>query len=201
MAVKAVQRHQFSASLDAGEIVGEGGADAGAGFHHGRIGKGRVQRVGGVQQFHQRAGGDRACGFRLDHRRADHEEAVAARHDVDRDARMQQPNRPVEDYLVGPQIKHLAADAAQRSGLADARRAGAIDDMVKVLLLGVRADEENAACDQLVAQGSQRPARIEMGFAREEQRVPEATGQGGLERRDPLFVEPFVSRRAAGEAL
>ena len=49
----------------------------------------------------------------LDHAGADHVHVPAARHDVDRDARVQQPHRPRQRHFRQPQQQHVALHAPQ----------------------------------------------------------------------------------------
>ncbi len=105
------------------QIVGKGGAHIRARLDDLRLAEGRMDRIDGAQQFEHGARGEPAALFVLDHRRADHEAAIAARHDIDGMARMQHAARAAATtMLVRRQHQHLAFDAAQIGELFRARR-------------------------------------------------------------------------------
>src|ERR1700733_5718 len=100
MTIKAVEKSRCAPVNDTRHIVGKGGAHVGAHFNDLRFAKGWMQRVGGAQQFDRRTRGDRAARRAFDHRRAHHEQPVAARNDIERNARMQETDRTRERDLL-----------------------------------------------------------------------------------------------------
>ena len=96
VAEEAVDVDGAAAHHDLRHVVGEGRAHAGAHLDDLGLGERRVQRIGAAEQLERRAHRDRPVIVALDHGGADHVEAVAPRHDVDRVARMQEPHRPLK---------------------------------------------------------------------------------------------------------
>src|SRR3546814_6298170 len=88
--MKAVDGNHAAVARNPRQVVGIGGTDADPGLHYLGLAEGGVKRVGRVQKLHHRARRDRPGRSGLDHGRPDHVEAVSARHDVDRNAWVEQ---------------------------------------------------------------------------------------------------------------
>lgn len=92
MPVRAVDEDGPTVLGDIRQIIGVSRTNAGSSLDDFRFPEGRMHGIGGVQELHHRAGGNGARIFRFDHRRTHHETARLTRHDVKRNARMQQPD-------------------------------------------------------------------------------------------------------------
>ena len=141
MAEQPVDEKAPPVLTDARHVVGKGGAEVAAHLDDLGLAEGRMDRVGGADEIEQGAGADPAALLVLDHGRADHEAPVAARHDVDGIARMEQLHRPRERHVAREQDKHLALDAAQIGQAVAGGEAAAIDDPVGLGIVGLGAAE------------------------------------------------------------
>ena len=90
-----------------------------------------MQREGGVHQLERRAQRDTAARVALDRGGAEHQPPVAARHDVERVARMQQAHRTREADLGAVQHRHLAAHAAQLRQKIPRREPATVEDRTR----------------------------------------------------------------------
>ena len=127
MPVEAVDVELAAAAVHARQVVGKSGPHPGADLQDLRLAERRVQGVGRAEQLQHRARGDARRLVALDHGRADHVMAVAARNDVDGHARMQHPHRPREADVREPDEQHLALDAAQVRQLIARGEPAAVD--------------------------------------------------------------------------
>ena len=123
MPVEAVHIDIAPADHNPRPIVGEGRPGAGALQHDLGLGEGWVERIGGREQIERRAERDGAGLLALNDGGADHIDAVAPRHDVEREARMQQPHGAREVHLAALHHDPLAAHAAQGWQLGPWRQA------------------------------------------------------------------------------
>ena len=193
-----------SRSDDTRLVVGKGGAHVGAHLENFRLSKGRVQRIGRAQQFDRRANAHPPEIRALDHRRADHEHAVRARDDIERNAGMQQPHRALQRYLARAHQQHLAAHAAQFRQRIARRETAAIDDHDPRWRAGGDHPRRNATRRRAVrvhraAPPSRRADR--RGLPRKEQALAETSREVGLEFADARLVDALPFPRTRREAV
>ena len=168
-------------------VVGERGPDASPEIDDLRLAECRMHRVGRAQQLERGAHRDGAVVLGLDHGGADHEAAVAPRHDVDRLARVQELDGAAQRDLGRSHDEALAAHAAQIGKLVAGRKSAAVDDRIAGLGCAIGSEDD---LDAGVAHFSQH--ELERGRSRhvrlvgEEERGREAPGQLGLELLQPL---------------
>ena len=163
-----------------------------------------MQRVGGVEQLHQRARADRAGIVAFQHAAAEHVEAVAARHQIVHAAWMQQPDRPRELHIVAVQQQHLAAHPAQLRQAVAGGVATAVQHDAAVVGLAARIDavaDGDAQFAQPLRQRRQRGARVEVRLVGEQQAVAETSGHIRLQRGDAVAIQPLEAFAAIGERL
>ena len=181
-------------------VVRKRGPQSRTGLDQLRLCERRMQRVGGPQQLHQRTRRDSALLLALDHGGAHHEHMLRTWHHVEREARMQQPDRTRQGQLGAAQQQHLATHAAQPRQQRACGKTAAVDDMVERFRHPIRAEQDTAAeCLQLPRQRRQRQTRVQMRLMWEEQRLAEATREIRLECCDTVPVEPFMLRRTPTE--
>src|SRR5579883_841481 len=92
--IKAVEIGTIAFPDDARQVVRKSRPRIGAHLDDLGFAEGRMQRIGRAQKLDRAAGRHRPAGSALDRGGADHEMAVRARRDVERDARMQEAHRP-----------------------------------------------------------------------------------------------------------
>jgi hypothetical protein len=167
-----------------------------------RLGESRMQAIGGAKQFQHGTRGDPACLLVFNHRRPNHEAPVAARHDIGRMARMQEPHRPPKRDLAGTEHQHFALDAAQIGKCVLCREAAAIDCPIGARLLRSVAIAQRNIVEARETRGESchRRAGIEMRFGRKEQSFLETPRKIWFEGRDPPRIDGLISARAAGKA-
>ena len=171
VAIKAVDENPIAALLDARLIVGIGGPDVSAHLEDLSLPERRMKSVGGAQKLDRRTHADRAFPGTFDHRRANHEFVVHARHDIERNARMQKAHRAGQRHLARPDAHHFAPHATQLGKRPASRPASAIkDDFPVAKLVPIHAKADLAAIRaQSLSEGRQCDARIEVTFVSEEQ--------------------------------
>ena len=113
MAVKAVHINIAPADHNPRPIVGKGRPRAGALQHDLGLGEGWVERIGCGKQIERRAERDGPRLLAFNDGRADHVDAVAPGHDVEGEARMQQPHGTRQVHLAALHHNPLAAHATQ----------------------------------------------------------------------------------------
>ena len=188
---------------DARDVVGEGGTQIAAGLDDLGLAEGRMQRIGRAEKLHQPARGDAAGLLVLDHRRADHEEMIRARHDVDRMARMDEPHGARQGDLRAAQHDHFAFHAAQVGQAVACGEPACVDDPVGVIafdLIDAEPDRHIVHVRQHAVQRRERMARFEMRFRAEKQRRGEPAAEIRLQRLDRSGIEQAMMGRLAREA-
>ena len=125
---------------------------------------------------------------------------VAARHDVERDARMEQPHRPRQrhlaraDTIISPRTPRRSGSTSRA---ASPRQSTTISASAAV---GCQSTPKRIATPRpfrVSARAAQRAPRIEMGLVGKEQRAAEAAGEIGLERGDARPHRAIRSARCA----
>ena len=130
-----------------------------------------MDRIGGAEQFEHGPRRDPARLLVFDHGRADHEAPVAARHDIDRMARMQEPHRPAKARSRVSARTSISPLTPRRSGQRVLRReAAAIDRPIGIVRArrGIRAKTQRDSVKGREPRGERRHRRagIEMRFVR-----------------------------------
>ena len=192
---------------DLRHVVGEGRAHAGAHLDDLGLGEGRVQRIGHAEQLQRRAHRHGARVVALDHGGADHVQAVAPRHDVDRMARMQQAHRAVQVDLARCARCSRSPRTPRRSASSPrGAEAAAVDDDLVVRPRRPARRVPNATSTparlRLVEQEAHRRARSPCApSSRIEQAGGEAAGEIRLEPGDGRRRRRVVALGQAREAV
>ena len=202
MPIKAVDENTVAALFDARLVVGIGGPHVGAHLEDLSFSERRMKSISRAQKLDRGTHGDGALLGALDHCRADHEFVVGARHDIERNARVQEAHCAGQRHLARTDAHHFAAHAAQFRKRLASRPSAAIDDDIRLAMrFAIHAKADLAAFrTQALGQRRQRDARVQMAFVGEEQAFAEAPRKIRLKLRDARFVHwrmRFRSRREA----
>ena len=129
--------------------------------------------------------------------------AVAARHDIDGLARVQEPHRPGQHDLLCRQNQHFTFDAAQIGQSVLRRKTAAINCPIgafrRLRRIHAKAQRDSAESGKPRSKPRHRRARIEMRFGRKKQGAVKAPFQIGLERRYSGCVNWLEAGSAAGK--
>jgi hypothetical protein len=144
MPEQTIRMQHAAAAPDLRQVVGKSRAQIGAQLDDFGLAERRVQRIGRVQKLDGGAHTDGPATLAFDHGGADHEQPVAARHDVERQARMEHAHRPRQRHVGRAHDDHLTPHAAQIGQRVARGKSAAIDDDVGV---GIRQGQLDAEAD------------------------------------------------------
>lgn len=130
MAVQPVQVEPVADPTNGGHVVRKGGAVAGTGAEDLPIGKRRMQGVGGREQLHHCTRRNASHARGLHHRRTDHVSTGTARHDVAREARVEEADRTAQRHAGSQYLEHLTPHSTQVAQPVRGGEAPTIDDAV-----------------------------------------------------------------------
>ena len=183
MPIEAVDVEPIAVLDDARHVVWERRTQIRAHFDDLRFAESRVERIGCAEELDRGTRADPARIAALDHRRADHVEPVAARHDIEGNARMQEAHASPKANIPRPQRQHFATHWTQLRERVARRPAAAVDDRLKVPAIAQLRPETHDSAKGLEP-GEQRPqrgARVEVSFLAEKQAPLESSSELGLE--------------------
>ena len=148
-----------------------------------------MDRVGRTQQLQGRAHAGWRQVVGLDLSGAHHKHLVRLGRNVDRVARMDQPDRAAQCHIGRVQADHLAAHTPQASPLRPRAQATAVHQPVRLARLArlkitwcavAVPVQRHTLCVKAMAQRIQQLPVVQLALARQQQTLVKAPGQAGL---------------------